>query len=570
LKKTTVPPVFQKHLKRHIKHPSELLFYAHRASMSQEDILAVLYKKPEDVMVFSNRIRRQIARFVPKDSLRLSLSESYSSYILNSPALRDNYRGSDFMAKRLFNVLRYPLSNAYSQFKVHEIHVPIQSNMILRLIWIADLRRTIAQSGWEKIDDQNHYLELFSLDDSARFRLREVVPENPFRLAADAFKESGYLAALEAIQGFENYVEAKGTFQQKSLYYQALMTYTSFLGDHQRSLHYADKAFGGKHKPIPDSLFAQSQAVEAAGYILQKIQNQKLVLFNEAHNCGQHRAFMRDILRGCFAQGFRYLSLEDLSKADSINERAYPLRGKSGFYNVEPTFGQMLREAISVGFKLVGHDDPSPEREQNQAANISRLLEKDPTAKVLVWAGHSHIHEKPVGNDKPRMAFYLKKQTGIDPLSIELTDMREHSQAQYESPYYRAALQKWAMATPFVVTAADTAFVSPRLVGSVDMQVFFPRTRYDHSYPHWLANADTHYFDLTLDKDYFKDKLLKVFLRAEYTKEIEGAIPVLNIPLSTAILEAKTVRLFLKPNHYVAVIRDGANWEYLYKKFEIK
>jgi hypothetical protein len=566
-KKTSVPPEFQKHLKQSVKKPSEILFSAHRASMSQEDIIAILYDKQEDLPVFSKKIIKKLSRFMPKDSFDFKESQTVSGYIVSNKAFSDgNYHGSDFMQNRPFNVLHYYLHNSKSDYKIHEFHVPYDKKRILRLIWIADMRKTVAMKGWEKIDDQNHYLELFSLNDSAKFRLQEVVPDNPFKIAADAFKETGYPGAVNALIGFEPTVEKKGTFQQKSMYYQALMTYYSFLGDHKQSLKYMDKAFGAKPPMVSDSVFMDYKVVDAADYILQKIGNQRIVMFNEAHNCGQHRAFLRDILRGLYHKGFRYLTLEDLSQADSINTRGYPLRGQNGFYNLEPTFSQALREAKSLGFTLLGHDDETEQREERQAENIYKILQKDSSAKVVVWAGHAHIHEQPVGKDKPRMAYFFKKLSNIDPFTIETTVLREHSKEEFESGYYRAALQKVALTKPFMMLHQDSVFVTPNLKGAVDAQIFFPRTNYNNDYPDWMGNSTTDFYELTLDKEHFKDKLLKIFRLEEYSKEIENAVPVMNIPLS----RIGVFKLFLEPDKYIAVIRDTGNWEYFYKEFEIK
>ena len=568
-KKTTVPLVFQKHLKQSVKRPSEILFHAHRSSMSDEDIIGVLYSNKGELQDFSKQIVAKLLTFVPKDSLQFQPYETSTGYLLNTGALKDaNYRGSDFIQLRTYNVLTYKVLCNNRLYKFHEFHVPFNSKLILRLIWIADIERTVKNTklDWEKIDEQNHHLELFSLNDSAKFRLKEIVPDNPFKIAHDAFKEYGYLGAVEALLDYKNTVENKGTPPQKNMYYQALMTYFSFLGDHKKSLEYMDKAFGGKPQAVSDSVFMNSQAVDAAEYILQNIENQRVVMINEAHNCGQHRAFLRNILRGCYDKGFRYLTLEDLRKTDSINERGYPLRLQSGFYNLEPTFSQALREAKNIGFTLLGHDDYSDQREENQAANIAEILKNDPTAKVLVWAGHAHIHEKPVGSDKPRMAYYFKKLIGIDPLTIETTAMREHSKEEFESGYYLAALKKWAFKTPFILKTKDSLFITPNFKDVVDIQVFFPRTEYPHDYPNWMGNSATTFYDLDVDKEHFKDKLLKIFLKKEYEKEVEGAIPVMNIPLSRIGI----FKLFLKPEKYITVIRDTGNWEYFIKEFEIK
>ena len=70
LKKTTVPQLFQKHLKQTVKRPSEILFQAHRSSMSDEDIIGVLYSDKDELPNFSKQIVAKLLTFVPKDSFR--------------------------------------------------------------------------------------------------------------------------------------------------------------------------------------------------------------------------------------------------------------------------------------------------------------------------------------------------------------------------------------------------------------------------------------------------------------------------------------------------------------------
>jgi hypothetical protein len=531
-KKTKVPVAFQKHLKSTVKRPSEILFQAHRMSLSDEDIIAVLYENTLEINGFSSKILSKLTDFIPKDSLKYKQYETSKGYWINAEAFKDVQRlGSDFIGKKFFNSLKYNANLAGIDYKFHEFHVPYNERLTLRLIWIANVKNSVENNlkntkiEWRKVDEQNHYLELFSLNDSAKFRMKEIVPDNPFKIAHEAFKETGYLGAVDAFLDYEKAVETKGTPQQKSTYYQAVMTYYSFLGDNKKSLVYMDKAQGGKPPMVSDSVFMENKAVDAATYILQHIDSQRVVMFNEAHNCGQHRAFLREILRGCYEKGFRYLALETLIAFDSINERGYPLRTKSGFYSNEPAFGQMLREAKEVGFQLCTYENeldcPNSDcknfREAVQAENLKRILDKDSKAKILVWAGHGHILE----NDNPawqKMAFRFRKLTGIDPLTIETTNMRERSKEEFESGYYRAALKKWEMKKPFVVLNQDSVFVTPNMKGVVDMQVFFPRTDYTNDYPNWMGNSETTFYDLNIEKEHFKDKLLKIFLKNEYQK----------------------------------------------------
>ena len=71
----------------------------------------------------------------------------------------------------------------------------------------------------------------------------------------------------------------------------------------------------------------------------------------------------------------------------------------------------------------------SDERERGQAQNlIERILKDAPQAKILVHAGYAHIDEK--GADRvgaETMAQRFKEATGIDPLTIEQTEMSERS-----------------------------------------------------------------------------------------------------------------------------------------------
>jgi hypothetical protein len=579
LKKTTVPVVFQKHLKNTIKKQSEILFQAHRASMSDEDIIAVLYSNKGELIDFSKNIVQKLLKFVPKDSLQFQPYETATGYLLNTAAYKDTkISGSDFIQKRSYNALTYKIVCNKKLYKFHEFHVPFNSNLTLRLIWIADIQKTLtnvkqSKFYWEKIDEQNHHLELFSLNDSAKHELREIVPTNPFQIAQDAFKERGYLGAVRELETYEKVVNEKGTLTQKNDFYQCLMTFQSFSGDHKSSLQSMDIAVSRKSKEVDDTYFDGSEAHDAAEYIIKKVENQQVVMFNEAHNCGQNRAFMREILRGCYENGFRHLALEALNSSDNINERGYPLRLKSGIYTNEPTFGQMLREAKSIGFQLHSYEndltclkkDCRNFREARQTENLKKILDKEPNAKVLVWAGHGHIYE----NDDStwqRMAYRFKKLTGIDPLTIEQTQLRETSSEENDPVTWKAALHKWQFKKPIVVTAKDTVFVVPSMVGRVDMQVFFPRTDYTNDYPHWMGNSDTHFYELSLEKDYFKEKLLVIFIKKEYEKVVDEAVPVMNIPLS----RIGKFKLFLKPDQYVAVVRDAANWEFLYQEFEVK
>jgi hypothetical protein len=464
------------------------------------------------------------------------------------------------------------------EYKFHEFHIAFNSKTILRFIWIADVQNTIVNTklDWEKIDEQNHYIEFFHLTDSAKFHLKEVVPNDFHKLAYETFKESGYMGAVQELKSYENTVETKGTEAQKNQFYQTMMVYQSFLGDHKAALNYNDKVIKPKAENVDANYFDGYESHNAAQYIVKKVENERVVIFNEAHYSGQQRAFMRDILRRLYEKGFKHLALETLDAKDkTINQRGYPLRIKSGFYSDEPTFGQMLREAKAVGFQVWDYEDtldckPPTNyfdfREQQQAENLKTIMDKLPNEKLLIWVGHGHIYESTPQMDFKMMASYFKKKTGINPYTIEQTTFSETANETTDPAIWKVAMKKWQFKKPIVVTKKDSVFVFPPMQGIVDMQVFFPKTEYPNHYPNWMGNSDTHFYEINIEKALYRDRLLKIFIKKEYDREIESAIPVMNIPLS----KIGIFKLYLKPDKYVAVVRDGGNWEYLYKEFEIQ
>ena len=100
----------------------------------------------------------------------------------------------------------------------------------------------------------------------------------------------------------------------------------------------------------------------------------------------------------------------------------------------------MIRTALKLGFRVVAYEPQgarnSDERERGQARNlIERILKDAPQARILVHAGYAHIDEK--GADRvgvTTMAQRFKEATGIDPLTIEQTEMSEHGAREDATP----------------------------------------------------------------------------------------------------------------------------------------
>ncbi len=145
----------------------------------------------------------------------------------------------------------------------------------------------------------------------------------------------------------------------------------------------ADKGYFARFRPQP--------AVEA---LLDKAATTQVLILNEAHHKPQHRVFTRLLLRGLYERGYRYLGLEALSNCASgfcdstLNERGYALNSPiTGTYVTEPQMGNLIREAIALGFEVFPYDQFSKDRELDQAKHIAAFMEAHPDGKIVLPPG---------------------------------------------------------------------------------------------------------------------------------------------------------------------------------------
>jgi len=385
-----------------------------------------------------------------------------------------------------------------------------------------------------------------------------------FNYANEVFLRSGYMAAVDSLLEIEaHYTPDTVSFQEKGMFYQAAMTFTSFAGLHPLALKYEQLAFPRRNTVLQK--FERAVRVEpAAKYIIDHYGEEPIIMFNEAHSRGQNRAFMRDLLPALYEKGFRCLAIETLDYTDStLNQRGYPTL-KTGYYLREPAFGQLIREALELGFDLLPYEDTTTvynqqktylenqnSREQAQAENIAAYQKEHPGTKMVVYAGHGHIEKKSDG-EWVKMAQRLCKLIGRNVPSIECTAMKERYNTQSEDKTYRAVLDSFQIKVPAVLFLNDSIFISSTHQGKVDVSVFLPRTNGELGYPDWMKASEKHYKELTLSTTPdLTGRLLQVYKANEWEAVGENAIPVLLCPIDTG---KTTYKLYLKPGAYVAMV----------------
>lgn len=175
----------------------------------------------------------------------------------------------------------------------------------------------------------------------------------------------------------------------------------------------------------------QWKSADAVDVITKLAADRRIVMINEAHHNAHTRALTLALLPRLRSLGFTYFAAEALGDNDAdLMRRGYPIKSSGTEYLQEPLYGEIVREAIRLGFILVPYDssvlDPQA-RDAAQAENLyQKVFAKDPKARLFVHAGYAHI-DKASGrlNDVQPMAMKLSKLTGLDPLSIDQTQFLE-------------------------------------------------------------------------------------------------------------------------------------------------
>lgn len=242
-----------------------------------------------------------------------------------------------------------------------------------------------------------------------------------------------------------------------------------------------------------------------------------------------------------------------------LNKRKYPIQ-VSGYYIKEPEFGNLLREALKIGYYVFGYEISSKtngdlkQREIEQAKNIKKILEQNLNAKILIHAGFDHIREDESFNNLGKsMAGFFRDFTGIDPLTIDQVEMSERSLPKYENPIYRRASVE---EDKVYINNKGVSFVDKKSGKTFDIQIFHPKTEYIHSKPDLLFSSNRYYYQVIVDKN---ELTLPCFVFADNKEEFKAENLNDLIPVDIAeidIANALDIGLALPSGEYILVFKD--------------
>ena len=243
---------------------------------------------------------------------------------------------------------------------------------------------------------------------------------------------------------------------------------------------------------------------------------------NEAHHIPLHRAFSLSLLAPLRRLGFTHFAAETLSAHALGLGRKYP-SVHSGYYIREPLFGELLREAMRLGYEITAYESESlstscNRRDREQAMNLlARVFKPHPKARLFVHAGYSHI-EKAGPSRWINMAQWFRKLGGPDPLSVDQTLLRESS----------------------------TLY---------DLQVAHPHTRYIRGRPDWTLLEGRRCF-IAVPSVLSRLKQRPLLIQAHYEGE-----PCDAVPADQVILEKSEPALALAKGSFRVRALGADGWE---------
>ena len=311
------------------------------------------------------------------------------------------------------------------------------------------------------------YRELETYISSAQSRVMSLQHPDQVQLTAARQPILGGMQALAAVQSFMGQpIEAVKTFDGEERLWNDWIEKPKVIGDREKDI----RAIQSAH------------AVDALDAIVASAQHRQIVILNEAHHVSYHRLFAGQLAKRLRSLGFTYLACETFEGTSTeILSDGY-VSQRTGHYSEEPTFAGFLTDAIRDGWKFTSYEpDPNDgEREFAMARNIERrILEKDPNARIFIYVGYSHGQKFPAStsdSDGRRFAAQLKRQSGIDPLTIDQTVLFDHYSSDQQSNYYALALKKLRSPDPAVLVrpnGSNFSFSAPEM--SYDFEVVYPR-----------------------------------------------------------------------------------------------
>lgn len=264
-------------------------------------------------------------------------------------------------------------------------------------------------------------------------------------------------------------------------------------GDYKNALRHWDHAMGTQEKKLTesqiDSLHQKYSKVKATDFIIDQAKTHQVVIINEAHHNSYHRVFTKSLLQKLYEEGYKNLGLEALSNGENLdstlNKRKYPIQ-ETGHYIKDPQFGNLVRDALEIGYNLFAYDNMDHNgkpREIAQAKNIQKEMEAKQHERFIIYSGFDHALEGKHKSWEKAMAGRLTEYTGINPLTINQVVYSERSEPKFNHPFLKAFDIK---ESTILIDDNKKPLKYERGKAWTDLAVLHPNTEYTEDRPAWL------------------------------------------------------------------------------------
>lgn len=261
-------------------------------------------------------------------------------------------------------------------------------------------------------------------------------------------------------------------FHKKHNQLQFQITFENFINSKEKYKS-ANKLLKYKNDTFNTSQLIQKNAFQT---IIDNINNYDVLLINENHWQNENRIVLNMLLDSLKFKGFNALAMEAYYHNNQSILKGIPTQ-KSGFYTLDPAYGNLLRKALQLGFKLYEYDfsknipkNISKELQYNyrdsmQAINLKKILTQH--NKLIVFSGQGHIFKK-VSNPKLKtMGMFL--QTMIPNKKTLTIDQSLFTNFGDSS---NKILKDLDLKEPSILTKNNFIWTSNK--DSFDYQIFFP------------------------------------------------------------------------------------------------
>ncbi|HET6552299.1 MAG TPA: hypothetical protein VFG49_02070 [Dyella sp.] len=389
----------------------------------------------------------------------------------------------------------------------------------------------------------------------AQQQARPASASSSMQVSRDLFSETAHMKTDLARYMYLKEVMLQLSKEDRLIDQQLLASVEDELGLYDEAIY--DFPFDNRVQTrVPLPAATDWQIVDAAEQIAKLATDRRIVMVNEAHHDAHTRELTLELLPKLRAEGFNYFAAEALVNSDDeLMKRGYPVERSGSQYLHEPLYGDIVRQAIKLGFQVVAYEseaDVLADREAGQANLLYRqVFAKDPKARLFVHAGYAHIDKAPgnLGGTIKPMAMQLKQLTGFDPLTVDQTRWRDIGPMPDTDPYKQLFAQ-FPVNGPSVLINRQNGSVWASDPERHDVDVILPPSGHQRR-PHWLA-LDGARVTRVASADMCR-KQLPCVVEARYANESDDAIPADRY---TFLTDDSINTLYLRPGEYRVVAKD--------------